>query len=591
MNVQNLFRPAALPPEAPFNPAQRAWLEGFIAGLMTPQAGGPAQAAATAPAKAPVTVVFASQTGTAERLAKKLAKAAKAKGHPARAIDIEEIDLDALKGMGHLAMIASTTGEGEAPDGAKALARALDAAEGRPLDGLGYAVLALGDSNYEQFCAFGRRIDERLGALGAEAVIERVEVDGDPDAPFEAFRDALLAALAEKGAGAVPAEPAAAAEDDEDEERWTRANPFPARLIANERLNEGSDKETRHVALSLEGSGLAYEPGDALGTIATNDPGLVARVIEAAGLDGTAMVTFGRDAPAPLAQVLERHAVITELSPAVLLRFQERARDPALARLLADGASEALDAWLHGRDLLDLLSAYPGVVGDAQTLAGLLATLQPRLYSIASSLRAHPGEVHLTMATVRYDAHGRARGGVASTQFADRLGPGDTIGVYLTRNKRFRLPEDGAVPVIMIGPGTGVAPFRAFLEERRAVGAKGPAWLFFGERRVATDFLYRRELMGYLRDGTLARLDTAFSRDGAGKVYVQDRIREHGAEVWRWIGEGAHLYVCGDAKRMARDVDRALAVVIAEHGRMSEAEAELRLDALMAERRYLKDVY
>jgi len=594
-----------LPSDAPFTPSQRAWLEGFFAGFMAPQPGGGQTAGQTAaqaqPAKAGVTVLHASQTGTAESLAKKLAKAIKADGRPAKAMDIEEMDLASLADAGRVAVVASTTGEGEAPDAAKALVKSLEGAQTDALSGLEYAVLALGDSNYEQFCAFGRYLDETFQALGATALQPRIDVDGDPDEPMADFRGQLLENLqpydGADGNGAAPAMPAHAldaADDrdaDEDEERWTRETPFHATLIANERLNPDSDKDTRHVELALGDGGPSYQPGDALGLIAPNDPELVQAILAETGLDGSAEVTAAKGTTARLDEVLTNRAVITELSAQTLRKVQERAQSDELARLLDDDADEELAQWLYGRDLLDLLRDVPGVIDSGEDLAQLLPTLQPRLYSIASSPLAHPEEVHLTMGIVRYDALGRSKAGVATSHLADRMQPGDTVPVYPSPNKRFRLPDDPDTPAIMIGPGTGIAPFRAFLEERQATRAGGANWLFFGERRESSDFLYRQELEDFQRAGVLDRLDTAFSRDGEEKLYVQHQLARNGAEVWRWLEDGAHLFVCGDAKHMARDVEQTLVDLITEHGGLSAEAARDHLDDLSASKRYKKDVY
>ncbi|HSO42853.1 MAG TPA: sulfite reductase subunit alpha, partial [Rhodospirillales bacterium] len=293
----------------------------------------------------------------------------------------------------------------------------------------------------------------------------------------------------------------------------------------------------------------------------------------------------------PLAEALTHRLAIGKLGQPTVIKFQEKAESATLARLLDPENVQDLNAYLWGRELIDLLIEHPGVVKTAEELISLLPKLTPRLYSISSSPRAHPDEVHITVGVVRYESHGRSRKGVASGFLADQNGEDGTVPVYVQCNSRFRLPEDPDRPIVMIGPGTGVAPFRAFLEERRAIGARGKAWLFFGERRAAHDFLYRRELEGFLKDGTLTRLETAFSRDWAEKVYVQHRMLALGEELWRWIGDGAHLYVCGDANRMARDVHRALQTIIVQHGRVSEAKAKLELQSLAAEGRYARDVY
>ena len=593
MVVDPRMKRVQLPGEVPFNPVQRAWLEGFLAGFATP---GTEVAAPAAPAVAPLTVIYASQTGTAESLAKKLAKAAKAKGRPTKAIDVETLDLETLAGFGDLAVVASTHGEGDPPDAAMRFTDMLKAAAGTPLAGVRFAVLALGDSNYARFCGFGRWLDERFSELGGERMVERIDCDVEVDEPFAAFCETVLARLAEgSGGGLVPAIAAAnESDDDEDEDtgaQWTRDRPFGACLIEAPLLNKpGSDKETRHVVLSLAGSDIAYEPGDALGIVPANDPASVEAVLAASGLSGAAPVALG-GTPMDLGTALTRRLSIGKLSQATLLKFQARAGRPELARLIEPDNAEEREAWLWGREFIDLLTGFPGVVTSAEDMVAMLPKLAPRLYSIASSRRAHPDAVHLTVGVVRYQAWGRARGGVASTEIADRMVPGAEVPVYPHPNTRFRLPAEGERPVIMIGPGTGIAPFRAFLEERRETGATGRNWLFFGDRRAACDYLYREELRAFSKNGVLTRIDTAFSRDQIDKIYVQHLMLEAGAEIWRWIDDGAHVYVCGDSSRMARDVDDALLTIVSEHGRMSPAKARLELQQLAADRRYCRDVY
>ena len=580
-----------LPGEAPFNKVQRAWLEGFLAGFAVPGTKvAPAEVAAPSP---PLTVVFASQTGTAEGLAKKLVKALRAKGRAAKAVDIEMLDLAGLAALSPLVVAAATHGEGDPPDPARAVADALAAASGQPLAGVSFAVLALGDSNYARFCGFGRYLDERFAELGGERLVDRVDCDVDVDEPFAEFRDALLARLAaDAPATMVPAEPVEAEdeaeEDEEVEEIWSRNNPFPATLRNSYVLNRpGSDKETRHVVLSLAGSDLSYEPGDALGVVPTNDPAAVEAVLAASGVAGETPVGDGGDLRAALATRLS----IGKLAHATLIKFQAKAASARLAALLEPENAQALEAYLWGREFIDLLIEFPGVVGSADDMVTMLPRLAPRVYSIASSQRAHPGEVHLTVAVVRYEAWGRSRAGVASSEIADRMEVGARVPVYMQRNPRFRVPVDSERPAIMIGPGTGIAPFRAFLEERRETGARGKNWLFFGDRHARCDYLYREELRAFRNQGVLDRIDAAFSRDQIDKLYVQHLMRESGAEIWRWIGEGAHVYVCGDGMRMAKDVDDALVEIVAEHGRMSPAKAKLELRQLAAERRYCRDVY
>ena len=574
---------ALIPDDAPFTEEQRAWLSGFLMALLTPQE----PPVATGQPALSVAVLYASQTGTAEGLARKWARAAKIRGFDATARDIGALSLAELAGLGHAVIIAATHGEGEPPDSARRLTAELDAATGAPLAALSYAVLALGDSTYAKFCGYGKFLDERLAALGATRLTDRVDVDGDTAAPFASWRDSVIEMFGRE-AGAVPA-PVSGTADDTADELGTRNNPFAAAIVENRALTgAGSDKDVRHIALSLAGSPLVYEPGDALGTWPTNPPDLVRAILGATGCDGDAPVTV--DGDMRLADALARRLSIGRLTQPTLIKFAAAAKDPELSALLEPERADDLAAFLYGRDAIDLFLRYPGAVGTPEALAALLPRLAPRVYSISSSLKAHPGEVHLTVAVVKYKSHDRARVGIGSTFLAERAWAGP-VGVYVQRNNRFRLPADPKTPIVMIGPGTGIAPFRAFLEERRAMGGAGPSWLFFGERHASTDFLYRDELETFRKDGVLTRLDLAFSRDQAEKLYVQQRMMENAAELWRWIKDGAHLYVCGDASRMAKDVHQALKAIMAKHGRMSEAAATLEIDQLAVTGRYARDVY
>ncbi|MFM8877698.1 MAG: sulfite reductase subunit alpha [Verrucomicrobiota bacterium] len=597
-----------VPETAPFSREQRAWLNGFFAASLFDRwgqapGGEPVVGRDASPEPGPLWIGYGSQSGGAAALAKKLATIAEAKGYGVTVRELNQTSSETLVAQSRLVVVTSTWGDGEAPDNAaEFLSRISDPAFPR-LESLRYSVLGLGDRNYADFCGAARRIDERLAALGARCVLGRVECDGADRAPVAPWMESLWAALSadvglqtvtvpgakgpEQG-GSLPSPPPVPETADG---RWSRRNPYPARLKAARCLNgEGSAKDTRHIEIDLGESGLAYEAGDALGVQPVNDPTLVAEVLEALAMPAEA--PLGSTGSDTLHEALLHRWVLTQPSPALLKRLAERAPDSIVSELSAPSRRADLDAWVRGRDVVDALRAAPGARLEIMELGELLRPLQPRLYSIASSPKAHPGEVHLTVGTVRYEAHGRRRQGVASCWLADRVIPGETpVPVFVQVSRHFRPPADPARPMIMVGPGTGIAPFRAFLQERRAIGATGRHWLFFGDQRRATDFLYADELEPLHQDGFLTRLDLAFSRDQEAKVYVQDRMREQASELWRWLEDGAHFYICGDAQRMAKDVEAALLEVIRKVGGRTEDQALEYLDRLQAEGRYGKDVY
>jgi sulfite reductase (NADPH) flavoprotein alpha-component len=574
---------AYIPDDAPFNEDQRAWIAGFLAGLhskLALHAAAVPPASAGAVSRPPLKILYGTQTGNAESVAGDAAAAAKAKGFDVTVSGLDEIPLDQFAGLKHVLIVTSTYGEGEMPDNAELFWEALSGALAPRLEGLSYGVLALGDTSYDGFCQAGKLIDTRLEQLGANRVVARADCDVDYEAQAaEWVQSAVGSLVALSGAsgsdGAPP--PSTVARSG-----WTRKNPFFAELAVNRVLSgPGSGKEIRHYEFALADSGIAYEAGDALGVIAENDPALVEAIAEHFRVSPDTLVDGE-----PLGELLGTRYEISTPSKDLLSEVESRAESEEFSHVLRGGVKEALDRWLYGKDVLDILR----IGGDALSLeefVGLLKPLQHRAYSISSSPLAHPDRIHLTVASVRYLSMGRGRGGVCSTFLADRASSGK---IFLQPNKSFRVPDDDA-PMIMVGPGTGVAPFRAFLQEREQRGARGRNWLFFGDQRREHDYIYADELENWQSSGLLTHLDLAFSRDQADKVYVQTRMLEKGAELFAWLQDGGHFYVCGDAARMAKDVDAALHVVVAQHSGRGEAEATEYVNTLKREKRYVRDVY
>ncbi|KAF0093932.1 MAG: sulfite reductase (NADPH) flavoprotein alpha-component [Puniceicoccaceae bacterium 5H] len=572
-----------VPETAPFSIEQRAWLNGFLAGLYSENpADGSAQADA-APQQT-LTILYGSQTGNAEGLAKQTRKAAEKAGYQAKSVEMAEYDPQQLADEQTVLIITSTYGEGDPPDNARSFYDFVLAEDAPKLDHLSFAVLALGDSNYADFCQTGKDFDARLEALGAHRIMDRVDCDVDYDEPYEAWLKEVLEQARDESAASDAASSVDDAEEEDDEPQYSKRNPFMAEVVDNRVLNgPGSAKETRHVAFSLEGSGLAYTPGDVLGVYPRNCPDAVAELIEAAGLQPSDPVE-GKT----LAEVLETERDITRLTLPLVQTLSERCENGSLSELCDDG--ETFAAYADGRQLIDLFADYQPKFASAEELVQSLKKLQPRLYSISSSPLASPGEVHLTVGRVRYDTHGRGRKGVCSDYLAC-CEVGSKVGVYLQANAHFKLPENPETPVIMIGPGTGIAPFRAFLHDRQQRGDSGRNWLFFGDQKSAADFLYEEELEGFRSEGVLSRLSLAFSRDTDQKVYVQHRMLDEAEELYRWLEDGAYLYVCGDASRMAKDVDAALHQLVAEQKGVDAEAAAAYVEGLKREKRYLRDVY
>lgn len=573
-----------IPDTAPFTAEQRAYLNGFFAGLFSRVTEAPSTPKAELK---PLTILYGSQTGNAEALAKRVAKEAGRRGFAPMVYDMGHYSQANLKTEKNVLVITSTYGDGDPPDNAKALWEFLSNGSAPPLAHLTFSVLALGDSNYPKFCACGRNFDQRLEQLGAKRAHPRVDCDVEYEEPFCGWMQNVLAALL-AGESPPPREPlvespgAARGDAGAPAPSYSRSHPFPARLVANRILNApGSAKETRHFEISLDGSSLTYEAGDALGVIPANCPMLVEEILGA----------LGCSSDEALRKSLSQDYDITKVSSLLISSLAEKTGDEELRKLASPSVNGELKKFLWGREVIDLLLAYPQVAWTPAQFLQCLKKLQPRLYSISSSPRVHTRQAHLTVAIVRYESLGRARKGVCSSFLADRVTDLTSVPVFVHHNKNFRLPADPWCPLIMVGPGTGIAPFRAFLHERRAIGAKGKAWLFFGDQHEATDFLYRDELQDFVRDGTLNRLTTAFSRDQADKIYVQHRLLEHAAELFAWLQDGAYLYVCGDATRMAKDVEAAIHQIIQQQSCGTPESAAEYVTHLRDGKRYLRDVY
>jgi sulfite reductase (NADPH) flavoprotein alpha-component len=591
-----------LPENAPFTAEQRAYLNGFFAGLFS---RAPVSAAAShqPPSSAvqliPLSILFGSQTGNGEKLAKRAAKEASKRGFAPTVHDLATYPTGQLASEERVLIISSTYGDGEAPDNAKAFWEFINGSAAPNLTPIRFSLCALGDSNYPKFCAFGKHLDLRLEALGGQRIYPCAECDVDFEETFQKWLNEVLAKM--RGSRSEPAElisgsgglenisdpiPAAASPG------YSRSNPFLAELVANQKLNApGSDKDTRHFEIALHGSELTYEAGDVLGVIPTNCQELVEEILSALGCSGAEPVPGREGVNIPFRESLLSHYEIAKIPQPFFAAVAESSGDTMLKRLAARDANGSLSEFLRGREIIDLPLAYPAARFAPAEFVRLLKKLHPRLYSISSSLKAHPGHVHLTVNIVRYESLARKRKGVCSTFLAERVSPAQAVPVFIQRNENFRPPSDNNTSIIMVGPGTGIAPFRAFLQERHALGARGRNWLFFGNQRAATDFLYRDELQTMHRQELLTRLDTAFSRDQPKKIYVQHRMREHAKELFVWLDAGAHFYVCGDGSRMAKDVDGALHQVIQEGGGRTLEQAAEYVNRLKAEKRYQRDVY
>ncbi len=583
-----------IPVDAPFSAAQESWLAGFIAGIAA--AGKKSQAPAPTTT---IDVLFGTQTGNAEFLADQLVAGARARGLGGRTTALDDVSPEQLAGMSHVLVVTSTYGEGEMPDNAGLFWDAIQSDATPRLEGLQFAVLGLGDSGYDEFCQAGKLLDTRFEQLGATRIHDRVDCDVDFEDPAALWTAGVLdliqtqagttGATAATGAtsDATAAGGAGASRASRPGSQWNKRNPYRARLVENRLLSDPrSAKEIRHYEFDLGDSGITYAAGDALAVVPRNDDALVSELLDHLGATGDE-----RDDGRAVVDVLRDDREIRTPSKDLVADLVQRAPSSELAAVVAHGDKHELDRWLWGRDVLDLLRDAGPAAPGLDELLPFLRPLQARQYSISSSPLAHPDRIHLTIASVRYGDVNRRHSGVASTHLADRVAVGDEVGVYLQPNAAFSVPADDDAPLIMVGPGTGIAPFRGFLHERAASGATGRNWLFFGDQHRDTDFVYRDELTALQEQGVLTRMDLAFSRDQAEKVYVQTRMREQSRELYAWLEDGATFTVCGDASRMAKDVESALLQVIAtERGKGDDDAAEYLADLRRA-KRYVRDVY
>lgn len=580
-----------IPEDAPFNGDQKYWLAGFLAGLHSrllvledkqqPAAG------TSAAATTQLHILYGSQTGNAEALAQTAAKSARAKGLVPVVQALGDVDLDVFATMRHVLIVTSTYGEGEMPDNAQLFWDAISASTAPRLEQMHFAVLAIGDTGYDGFCQAGKFIDMRLEQLGAKRVVDRIDCDIDFEEPSSEWLNSSMpqfAASAGSSGTVLESAPEAPVIPGSN-----KSNPYAAALITNKRLSgEQSAKDIRHFEFDLSDSGLKYEAGDALGVIPVNEPSLVSLLLTQLNADyETPVPGFDRS----LGDLLTYQFEISEPSRKLIEWVGQNTTNQELRHVLQHDDKDALGVWLWGKDTLDLLQLELTRTLAVPEFVALLRPLQHRAYSISSSSKAHPDQVHLTVASVRYHSGGRNRGGVCSTYLAERVRRGEKPAIFISPNKSFRVPANNSAPLIMVGPGTGIAPFRAFLQERQATGAQGKNWLFFGDQHQEHDFIYQDELLAWRDNGLLTRLDLAFSRDQEKKIYVQSRMLEQGAELYAWLQEGAYFYVCGDASRKAKDVDNALYEVVRQFGGLSTERAADYVDQLKKEKRYLRDVY
>ncbi|MGF1910518.1 sulfite reductase flavoprotein subunit alpha [Vibrio kasasachensis] len=580
-----------LPQDIPFNDDQKTWLAGFFSGLHSRLLLKQESVvhAESKPQVKGLTILYGSQTGNAESLAYDAAEKAKEYGMTASVLDMDNVDAQIFIKSSRILIITSTYGEGEMPDNAEALWQLISSDNAPKLDNTFFSVLSLGDTSYDEFCLAGKLWDERLETLGATRITARVDCDVDFEQLAEDWMVATLPCIAEQG-GENTTEPQNSVPAKK-KSKFGRKNPLLATLLHKRVLSKtASSKEIVHYELSLENSGEFYKPGDALNIIPQNQPSLVEEVLSQLSYSGDERPSWNGENHS-LREIFTHHLDIRIPSKEFVKAMAESASDHHLLTLISHDDNSQLNDFLWGKDMLDILRYYPTVSLSLAEILSLLKPIAPRAYSISSSLNKHQNEVHLTISNVRYQHSDREYNGTCSTWLADIVAEGQTVPCYFAPNKNFAIPNDDKAPMIMVGPGTGIAPFRSFLEEREISAAPGDNWLIFGDRNMANDFIYQDEIEILQHKGTLTRLDLAFSRDQAEKIYVQDKMRENGAELFAWLERGGYFFVCGDAYHMAKDVDKTLHAVIAEHGKMSEQESNEYVAQLKKQKRYVRDVY
>ncbi|CAH9017802.1 assimilatory sulfite reductase (NADPH) flavoprotein subunit [Candidatus Nitrosacidococcus sp. I8] len=579
------------------SPEQRTWISGYLAGLNAVTIGSVAsQIVATTVSNTsnPITVLFGSQTGNAEKLAEKLCTQLTEAGFAPNLCSMGSYKPRQLKKEHYLFIIASTHGEGDPPDNAEMFYEFLHSTKAPKLEELEFSVLALGDSSYEFFCKTGHDFDSRLHTLGGKRILDCLSCDVDYEEEADAWIANIIQTLSQKLTTTAQSvsSPSFINVTNNVGSTYSKKNPFLAPLLENIQITgRGSSKEVRHIALSLEDSNLSFKPGDALGVVPTNHLELVTELIGTLGFSCEEKITNTKGEEISLDKALSHEYEITTITRPFLEKYATLAESQELDELLKEENRERFRKYIYGREIIDIVQTYPITGITANQFIGLLRKLPPRLYSIASSYQANPDEVHLTVAIVHYKSYGRSRYGVATTFLAERVSEDSTVPIYIDSNKNFHLPENSDTPMIMVGPGTGVAPFRAFLEEREFLEASGKNWLFFGDRNFHTDFLYQQEWITHRKSGLLTKIDVAFSRDDTHKTYVQHRMLERSSEIYTWLEEGAYFYVCGDAESMAPDVHEALLTIIEKEGDVSRERATEYVRDLQQNKRYQRDVY